>query len=251
MYEDVIEYSGLVTSLPERVAPQFGPTGTRRTPVYEPNARGVSDSVLLRGGYDTRIASMRSKAALKEVPEQMRCYTTHRILVVPPDHLESVPSRLRSREASIVGEPSFLGFTSIDCDGNVVETEVDDGSHGFYRPDGHSSSRSFHLACIRLQNFRACTPGETRATYSRVIRRLAQTETGGVKRLTVTRELTMTCWHLRNILLPLFWEYVEGCNMLGHRPSRHDHAGSDQIVPLQNGLYAQGLHNPTICAYVQ
>ena len=75
-----------------------------------------------------------------------------------------------------------------------------------------------------------------------------------VERLTAIRKLTMTCWHLRNMLLPLLWEYVEGCNLLGHRPSRHHHAGSDQMVPLQNGLYAQCLYlirNPTICAYVQ
>ena len=72
-----------------------------------------------------------------------------------------------------------------------------------------------------------------------------------VERLTVIRKLTMTCWHLRNMLFPLLWEYVEGCNLFGPRPSHRRHAG---MVFLQNGLYAQCsylIRNPTICAYVQ
>jgi len=32
-----------------------------------------------------------------------------------------------------------------------------------------------------------------------------------VERLTVVRKLTMTCWHLRNMLFPLLWKYIEGC----------------------------------------
>jgi len=74
-----------------------------------------------------------------------------------------------------------------------------------------------------------------------------------VERLTVIRKLTMTCWHLRNMLLPLLWEYVEGCNLLSRRPFRHHYAAPDQMVPL-NGLYAQCLYlirNPIIGAYVQ
>ena len=65
----------------------------------------------------------------------------------------------------------------------------------------------------------------------------------------MTRKLTMTCWHLRNILLPLLWEYVEGCNLLDW-PT----IGSRRKVPLKYGLYAQCsylLHNPTICACVR
>jgi len=75
-----------------------------------------------------------------------------------------------------------------------------------------------------------------------------------VERLAVIRKLTMTCWHLRNMLLPLLWEYVEGCNFLGHRPFRYQRAGSDQMVPLKNRLYDQCsylIRNPKISAYVQ
>jgi len=72
-----------------------------------------------------------------------------------------------------------------------------------------------------------------------------------VERLTVTRKLTMTCWHLRNMLFPLLWEYVEGCNMLSRRPPAYDHS----LVPmLKNGLYAQCsylINNPTVCTYVR
>jgi len=73
-----------------------------------------------------------------------------------------------------------------------------------------------------------------------------------VERLTVTRKLTMTCWHLRNMLFPLLWQYVEGCNMLNYRPPAHF---SSYMVPmLKNGLYAQCsylINNPTVCTYVQ
>ena len=74
-----------------------------------------------------------------------------------------------------------------------------------------------------------------------------------MERLTAIRKLTMTCWHLRNMLLPLLWEYVEGCNLLGRATIRH-HPGSDQMVSLKNGLYDQCWYlilNPTICPYVQ
>lgn len=69
-----------------------------------------------------------------------------------------------------------------------------------------------------------------------------------VERLTVIRKLTMTCWHLRNMLFPLLWEYVEGCNLC------EPHPDLDEVIPLENGLYAQCLyliHNPTIGAYVR
>jgi len=52
------------------------------------------------------------------------------------------------------------------------------------------------------------------------------------------------------MLFPLLWEYVEGCNMLGHR----HRVGSDRMVPLENGLYAQCsylIRNPAVCAHVQ
>jgi len=70
---------------------------------------------------------------------------------------------------------------------------------------------------------------------------------GHVERLTVIRKLTMTCWHLRNMLFPLLWEYVEGCSMFGR-------ARPNQFVPLKNDLYNQCsylIHNPTVCAYIQ
>ena len=63
-----------------------------------------------------------------------------------------------------------------------------------------------------------------------------------IERLTVVRKLTMTCWHLRNVLFPLLWEYVEGCNV------------TQQWLTIRNGLYAQCVYlilNPTIGAYVQ
>jgi len=73
-----------------------------------------------------------------------------------------------------------------------------------------------------------------------------------VERLTAIRKLTMTCWHLRNMLFPLLWEYVEGCNLFG-RPTIHRRPGLE-MVPLRNGLYDQCsylIHNPTICPYAQ
>ena len=66
-----------------------------------------------------------------------------------------------------------------------------------------------------------------------------------VERLTVIRTLTMTCWHLRNMLFPLLWTYVEGCNV----SYRHGHRREGG-----NGLYAQCTYlvlNPTIGVYVQ
>ena len=67
-----------------------------------------------------------------------------------------------------------------------------------------------------------------------------------VERLTVTRKLTMTCWHLRNKLFPLLWKYVEGCHRrYKSRPSYY--------MP-NDGLYNQCVYlalNPTVGAYVQ
>ena len=67
-----------------------------------------------------------------------------------------------------------------------------------------------------------------------------------VEWLTAVRKLTMTCWHLRNMLFPLLWKYVEGCNLSARRRLG--------IVALGNGLHAQCsylIRNPTVGAYVQ
>ena len=63
-----------------------------------------------------------------------------------------------------------------------------------------------------------------------------------IERLTVMRKLTMTCWHLRNVLFPFLWEHVEGCNVLRRG------------CTIGNGLYAQCAYlilNPTIGPYVR
>ena len=74
-----------------------------------------------------------------------------------------------------------------------------------------------------------------------------------VERLTVIRKLTMTCWHLRNMLFPLLWKYVEGCD-ISYRCPVPQSPGSDKMVFSGNGLYAQSVYlllNPTVGAYVQ
>jgi len=74
-----------------------------------------------------------------------------------------------------------------------------------------------------------------------------------MERLTVIRELTMTCWHLRNMLFPLLWEFVEGCKVFVRRPVYPDPA-PNQMVPLKSGLedrYSYLAHNPTVGAYAQ
>lgn len=71
-----------------------------------------------------------------------------------------------------------------------------------------------------------------------------------VERLTVIRRLTMTCWDLRNKLLPVLWRYVEGCNF----PPLHRIPGPDMLLPQNKGLYAQCsylLLNPSISTYVE
>ena len=64
-----------------------------------------------------------------------------------------------------------------------------------------------------------------------------------VERSTAIRRLTMTCWTLRNALLPVLWKDAEAC-----------------VVPFYPredftyGLYAQCeylLSNPTVAAHVQ
>ena len=68
-----------------------------------------------------------------------------------------------------------------------------------------------------------------------------------IERLTIIRKLTMTCWHLRNNLLPLLWKHVEGCNI-------HYCGPVYRRCPVYNGLYAQCAYlilNPTIGTYVQ
>ena len=66
-----------------------------------------------------------------------------------------------------------------------------------------------------------------------------------VERLTVIRKLTMTCWHLRNMLLPLLWEYVEGC---------HRYYKGHTAYSPSKGLYCRSRYltlNPAVGAYVQ
>ena len=67
-----------------------------------------------------------------------------------------------------------------------------------------------------------------------------------VEQSTVIRRLTMTCWTLRNILLPALWKNVEGCVV--HPPSANIEAGKTY------GLYPQCIYllsNPTIASYVR
>lgn len=71
-----------------------------------------------------------------------------------------------------------------------------------------------------------------------------------VERSTVMRRLTMTCWHLRNVLFPLLWKYMEGRT----RFSSHRAPFKWSRRSPHNGLYAQCsylLLNPTVGFYVQ
>lgn len=64
-----------------------------------------------------------------------------------------------------------------------------------------------------------------------------------VERTTIIRKLTMTCWSLRNTLLPVLWRDTEGCIVSSSPRNGHTY-----------GLYAQCeylLSNPTIAAHVQ
>ena len=67
-----------------------------------------------------------------------------------------------------------------------------------------------------------------------------------VERLTVIRKLTMTCWTLRETLLPALWEKTVGCVV---RPP-----SGDGRTGVTYGLYAQCgylLANPTVADHVQ
>ena len=67
-----------------------------------------------------------------------------------------------------------------------------------------------------------------------------------VERLTVIRKLTMTCWALRETLLPVLWMNTEGCVI--ESPSDGDETRTTY------GLYPQCVYllsNPTVAAYVQ
>ena len=62
------------------------------------------------------------------------------------------------------------------------------------------------------------------------------------------RRLTMTCWSLRNRLLPLLWADTEGC--ISH--TRYDH--TSETGGAESHLYAQCVYlslNPAIATYVR
>ena len=73
-----------------------------------------------------------------------------------------------------------------------------------------------------------------------------------VERSTVIRKLTMTCWALRNTLLPVLWKNTEGCVV--KQPRGVNPPFSMNEIGTTYGLYAQCIYllsNPTIAAYVQ
>ena len=53
----------------------------------------------------------------------------------------------------------------------------------------------------------------------------------------------MTCWAMRDTLLPVLWTDVEGCSVSSHPRSGHTYGLSRQCKYL--------LKNRTIAAYVQ
>jgi len=68
------------------------------------------------------------------------------------------------------------------------------------------------------------------------------------ERLIAIRTLTMTCWPLRNLLLPLLWTNPEGCISY----TRYDH--ETRTGGSGSNLYAQCVYlglNQTIAAYVR
>jgi len=68
------------------------------------------------------------------------------------------------------------------------------------------------------------------------------------ERSIVIRRLTMTCWPLRNLLLPLLWANAEGCISHIRYDYRTGKGGSG------SSLYAQCIYlasNRAIAAYVQ
>ena len=69
---------------------------------------------------------------------------------------------------------------------------------------------------------------------------------GDVERSTVIRKLTMTCWTLRDVLLPILWRHVEGCVV--------ESTSKRGRTRKTYGLYPQCvclLSDPKIAAYVQ
>ena len=64
-----------------------------------------------------------------------------------------------------------------------------------------------------------------------------------VERSTITRRLTMTCWTLRNILLPVLWKDTEACAI----PVCPDEERTYGLYPQCEYL----LSNPIVAAYVQ
>ena len=68
------------------------------------------------------------------------------------------------------------------------------------------------------------------------------------ERSVVIRKLTMTCWPLRNLLLPLLWVDVEGC--ISHSPYDHN----TKRGGLGSSPYAQCVYlasTPAIATYVR
>lgn len=69
-----------------------------------------------------------------------------------------------------------------------------------------------------------------------------------VERSILIRRLTMTCWPLRNLFLPLLWTDPEGC--ISHIPYNHETKSGGE----GSHLYAQCVYllsNPAIAANVQ
>ena len=68
------------------------------------------------------------------------------------------------------------------------------------------------------------------------------------ERSIVIRRLTMTCWPLRNLFLPLLWVDAEGC--ISHTPYHY----KTKSGGVGSSLYAQCVYlfmNPAIAAFVQ
>ena len=68
-----------------------------------------------------------------------------------------------------------------------------------------------------------------------------------VERSTIIRKLTMTCWALRDTLLPILWRITEGCVVSSA-------SGGGGEPRKSYGLYTQCVYlllNPTIAAHVR
>ena len=120
---------------------------------------------------------------------------------------------------------------------------------GFHNPHSYSSPLTVTLAVFRLPfelivNILSCF-GDPHHNILLSRGRFRAAFPEHVKWLTVTRKLTMTCWHLRNTLFPLLWKYVEGC---------HLYYKSHPAYSPNDGLYHQCMYlalNPVVGAYVQ